>query len=138
MPWKPKKPCARPGCGRLTDGRFCDAHAAEDRQRHDRARQEAQPWRGWYKVKSWLDIRAWRLSVEPLCRMCAEHGQTVAATVVDHVKPHHGDRALFFSRDNTQSLCKPCHDGPKQAAERAAARAAQPAPGRSPRRVGGV
>ncbi|ALG75158.1 hypothetical protein AL072_29920 [Azospirillum thiophilum] len=138
MPWKPKKPCARPGCGRLTDGRFCDAHAAEDRQRHDRARQDAQPWRGWYKVKSWLDIRAWRLSVEPLCRMCSEHGLTVAATVVDHVKPHRGDRALFFNRENTQSLCKPCHDGPKQAAERAAARAGQPVPGRSARGVGGV
>jgi 5-methylcytosine-specific restriction protein A len=37
-------------------------------------------------------------------------GDTTAANVVDHIKPHKGDQALFWCRDNWQSLCKRCHD----------------------------
>ncbi|AWJ83341.1 HNH endonuclease [Azospirillum sp. TSH58] len=131
MPWKPKKPCAAVGCGHLTDGRFCDAHAQQHRQQHDHARRASQPWRAWYKTAAWLKLRAWRLSVEPLCRMCAADGRVEAATICDHVVPHRGDRALFFDGANTQSLCKPCHDGRKQSEERRAA-------ARSSRGVGGV
>lgn len=32
------------------------------------------------------------------------------ASVVDHVIPHRGDKALFWDSDNWQPLCKPCHD----------------------------
>jgi 5-methylcytosine-specific restriction protein A len=45
--------------------------------------------------------------------LCAEHerqGEVVAAVVVDHIRPHKGDRALFWNRGNWQSLCKACHD----------------------------
>lgn len=63
--------------------------------------------------------------------MCDAAGITTAATVVDHIVPHRlgdaiesGDRerirlarALFWSTDNWQSLCKPHHDGEKQAIE---------------------
>lgn len=34
----------------------------------------------------------------------------VAATVVDHITPHKGDKALFWQRANWQPLCKRCHD----------------------------
>lgn len=44
------------------------------------------------------------------------------ATVVDHVVEHKGDPALFFSFDNTQSLCDQvpfrCHSSRKQSIER--------------------
>jgi len=33
-----------------------------------------------------------------------------AATVVDHIKPHRGDKTLFWERSNWQALCKQCHD----------------------------
>ena len=65
------------------------------------------------------DRRAWRrqarayLGAHPLCAMCEATGRTTMATVVDHVKPHKGDEALFFDETNWQSLCKPCHDGAK-------------------------
>ena len=52
----------------------------------------------------------------PLCIRCDAADQVVAATVVDHIKPHRGDKALFWDQDNWQPLCKPCHDA-KTAAE---------------------
>lgn len=36
------------------------------------------------------------------------------ANVVDHVRKHDGDAALFWDSNNLQSLCAPCHDGVKQ------------------------
>lgn len=32
------------------------------------------------------------------------------ATVVDHIKPHRGDKILFWDESNWQALCKQCHD----------------------------
>jgi hypothetical protein len=50
--------------------------------------------------------------------MCAAAGVKTRATIVDHVKRHFNRiAALFFSFDNTQSLCKRCHDSVKQSAE---------------------
>jgi 5-methylcytosine-specific restriction protein A len=40
----------------------------------------------------------------------------VRAEVVDHIRPHRGDWALFIDPGNHQSLCKSCHDR-KTAAE---------------------
>ncbi|WP_338036289.1 HNH endonuclease signature motif containing protein [Nitratireductor alexandrii] len=40
------------------------------------------------------------------------------ATVVHHVKPHRGDKRLFWDRSNWMPACQPCHDGPLQAQER--------------------
>lgn len=41
-----------------------------------------------------------------------------AASVVDHIKPHKKDPALFWDQENWQALCKPCHDSVKQKEER--------------------
>lgn len=119
MPFKPKKPCAHPGCGALTHERFCDAHKREDRAVYDVVRA-GKPWRKWYKSRQWLALRAAQLYAAPLCRYCAERGEVVAASVADHVVPHRGDAGLFFDAANLQSLCKPCHDRVKQSEERRA------------------
>jgi 5-methylcytosine-specific restriction protein A len=50
------------------------------------------------------------LLAHPLCAECLSHGQTIPAKVVDHVRPHKGDQALFWDEGNWQPLCKPCHD----------------------------
>jgi 5-methylcytosine-specific restriction enzyme A len=61
-----------------------------------------------YCSRDWRDLRA---SVLRDCgRVCATPGCVRRACVVDHRIPHHGDNDLFFSRDNLQPLCKPCHD----------------------------
>ena len=66
----------------------------------------------------WEKARKSFLRSNPLCAYCAQQGRTVAATVVDHVIPHKGDRKLFWDRKNWQPLCKPHHDSTKQAEER--------------------
>lgn len=58
----------------------------------------------------WQTARAAFLKKHPLCCRCAETGHVVAATVVDHIEPHRGDKALFWDRSNWQPLCKTCHD----------------------------
>lgn len=57
-----------------------------------------------------------------LCRMClaADPPRVTAASVVDHIVPHRGDRALFWDRRNWQGLCETCHNRHKQRLERAA------------------
>lgn len=67
---------------------------------------------GW----EWQKARLEHLRRHPLCVMCQP--RCVQATVVDHIKPHQGDPVLFWDRKNWQSLCKPHHDGDKQALER--------------------
>lgn len=66
----------------------------------------------------WQRYRARYLREHPWCVMCLERKRYVAATVVDHIKPHRGDMKLFWKPANHQPLCKACHDGAKSAAER--------------------
>jgi 5-methylcytosine-specific restriction protein A len=49
--------------------------------------------------------------------MCADAGLIVPATVCDHITPHKGNVALFWSGP-FQSLCAPCHNRHKSAEER--------------------
>ncbi|MFS0827608.1 HNH endonuclease [Pseudomonas phoenicis] len=67
----------------------------------------------------WQKARERFLYDNPLCAYCAKIGRTTAASVVDHVTPHRGDKDLFWSQANWQPLCKHCHDSIKQAEERA-------------------
>lgn len=101
----------------------------EERQReYDKRRSIKKPWRGWYKTKLWRALRERRRQVEPLCRMCAAKGFVKAMEVVDHIVAHRGNRVLFYSFENTQSLCAACHNGDKQREEYAVAQLAENAP----------
>ena len=84
----------------------------------DHRSAEAAQYRKLYKTQAWKATRRQQLQQEPLCRMCMVAGRVIAATVADHVRPHKGDRVLFFDAANLQSLCAPCHDGAKQQQER--------------------
>jgi 5-methylcytosine-specific restriction enzyme A len=70
-------------------------------------------------VKQWYDSPRWKrrarrqFRIEPMCRMCAAQGITMAAEVVDHIVPHRGDWKLFWTGE-VQSLCKPHHDSAKR------------------------
>lgn len=61
----------------------------------------------------WQQARKTFLQVNPLCCMCKQDGRIEAATVVDHIEPHRGDRKLFWDRKNWQPLCKTHHDSTK-------------------------
>jgi len=45
------------------------------------------------------------LAAHPTCARCPAPSQ-----VVDHVRPHRGNRELFWDRSNWQPLCRSCHN----------------------------
>lgn len=82
--------------------------------------RQAEPWRGWYGLKAWKELRL-RIFERDLftCQRegCGRLEPRTSQLVCDHVRPHKGDRALFWSERNLQTLCKACHDADKQAEE---------------------
>ena len=61
----------------------------------------------------WQKARLAYLQANPLCAYCAKVGRVTAANVADHIIPHQGNQELFWSVDNLQPLCSPCHNGTK-------------------------
>jgi len=103
MPWAPLRPCNQPGCGALSNDSYCPTHKRE----RDQARGSAAS-RGY--GHRWRIYRERYLKAHPLCVECLKRDETTAATVVDHITPHKGDRQLFWDPTNHQALCKPDHD----------------------------
>ena len=105
MPYKPKTPCRHPGCANLVPQgtKYCDAHRSLHPEENHSAAGRGYNSR-WYKVSRQF------LFVHPLCAECLKSGKYVRATVVDHIVPHRGDKALFWDQNNWQALCKRCHD----------------------------
>ena len=99
------------------DGR-CTKHKRAEQRQHDQQRGSASQ-RGY--GRTWQKMSKGFLRAHPLCQcpQCDEgRVRVVAADVVDHKVPHHGDRALFWARDNWQALCAPHHNRDKQSQER--------------------
>ncbi len=91
----------RDGSGR------CEKHRKADQQAVDE-RRGSSAQRGY--GSAWQKARAAYLRSHPLCKAHDDKGEVVPATVVDHIVPHKGDRALFWNSNNWQPLCKRCHD----------------------------
>ena len=95
---------------------------AEVRREADQRRGSARE-RGY--TSAWDKASKGHLERSPLCIYClmgawGDAPRTTAATLVDHLIPHRGDQAVFWTRRDWISSCAPCHAGPKQAAERSA------------------
>ena len=73
-------------------------------------------WRDWYQLERWRKRARYQLRMEPFCRLCLARGIPVAATVCDHIEPHHGDWNMFWL-GATQSLCASCHSSAKKQTE---------------------
>ena len=81
----------------------CPEHSAGS---PDRLRGSAAE-RG-YDAK-WRRARKRFLQRHPLCANCLSQGVLTPATVVDHIVPHRGDRALFWDENNCCLLyTSPC------------------------------
>lgn len=107
MPTKPKRPCRYPRCPNFCEpGQvYCKVHSeySSDRQRGNASD------RGYNR--EWQKERLRFLHEHPFCVMCLkEKGQYVKATVVDHIRPHRGDKTLFWDRSNWQPLCERHHN----------------------------
>lgn len=103
IPKKPMKPCKYLGYAKLTEDKYCDEH--KDFSIKERATATERGY-----DSRWKNARNRFLKVNPLCVRGKEEGRLVKATVVDHVKPHRGDKKLFWDESNWQALCKRCHD----------------------------
>lgn len=103
MPMKPKKPCKHPGCPKLTSQAYCELHVKEHVNKRPSARNRGYDSR-------WRIASKRFLKVNPICKHCEKEGKITAATVVDHVIPHRGNRIIFWDESNWQPLCKECHD----------------------------
>lgn len=82
------------------------------------ARGKAGQWSHLYSHSRWRRVREFFLRRHPLCVMCEAEGRVELASVVDHIKPHKGDMALFWDRNNWQPLCASHHSGEKQRIDR--------------------
>lgn len=101
----PKRRCGHPGCPKFKP---CPDHHKEWATRTDQERGSAAS-RGY--DSRWERARKHFLREHPLCAECEKEDRVTAATVVDHIIPHKGDRALFWdSENNWQALCKTHHD----------------------------
>ncbi len=111
MPAKSPRICS---CGKVVRGGArceCEERRARERKaRHDAKRPTARE-RGY--THEWEREKRAFLEDYPACRRCGR-----PATLVDHIKPHKGDKRLFWDRANWQPLCAPCHNGWKQSSER--------------------
>ena len=106
--------CAHPGCSELVTSGYCEEHKAqkeEEIKEQDRKRDKGRATsaeRG-YDSK-WRKARLIYLQRNPMCVECLKNKDLTPATVVDHIKPHKGNKELFWDRSNWQSLCKRHHD----------------------------
>lgn len=78
-------------------------HTPHTPKTYDKARGSAAS-RGY--DRRWRKAREGFLAKYPICA-CGCGG---LATVVDHIKPHKGDKKLFWDRANWQPMTKVCHD----------------------------
>jgi 5-methylcytosine-specific restriction enzyme A len=95
MPTRPRRPCGRAMCSELVDRGYCARHQPAPAPR---------PYKGNpYATRAWRELRAAKLTAEPLCRVCGE-----PATVVDHVVPLRKGEPV--TRGPFQSLCARHHN----------------------------
>lgn len=100
-----KKFCRKQGCQNLTDSGYCPDHQ-QQAQAYDQHRESAAK-RG-YDAR-WRKARLNFLKQHPLCVECLDKGFVIAATDVDHIVAHKGDKQLFWDPKNWQPLCKSHH-----------------------------
>lgn len=102
MPTRPKRPCCHPGCGQLTDGRFCEAHRErEPKPLSWRTTSGSSTSRGY--GAAWRRLRKMIIARDPFCVLCGKH----PTEHVDHIVPKAsgGDD----SEANLRGLCESCH-----------------------------
>lgn len=87
------------------------------RRAYDQARS-VKPSRRWYKLAAWKRKARAQLDAEPFCQRCEALSppRTREADIADHIEPHREDYDRFWF-GALQSLCTPCHSGPKQSEE---------------------
>ena len=108
MPTKPNKPCLHPGCGKLTQSRYCSIHDLKQKdqaKKYDRQRGTAAQ-RGY--DKPWRQLRESVILRDMFtCQKCGKIVTRKGEAHVDHIisKERGGGDEL----SNLQTLCCSCH-----------------------------
>lgn len=105
MPYKPKKPCAYPGCPNLTYGRYCEKHKSLENQIYNKYKRDPQTNERY--GKDWRKTRASFLKNHQLCELCRREGRITPATMVHHIIPVRNGGSN--DEENLMALCKSCH-----------------------------
>lgn len=107
MPYKPKRPCAYPGCGRLAvSGKYCAEHQKVINKRYNQ--YERDPASNKRYGRSWKRIRDRYIKAHPLCEDCEKQGKLTAAEEVHHIITV--SNGGTNENDNLMSLCQSCHN----------------------------
>lgn len=99
----PKRICREVNCNVLVDGGYCSKH-----KREPKPENRPSAFKRGYTGK-WRKVSKFYLAKHPLCVECEKQGLVTLATDVDHIKPHKGDKTLFWDKNNWQALCHSCH-----------------------------
>jgi len=105
MPRKAKRPCAYPGCPRLSDGRYCEEHqrlVAKDYNQHQRSPDVNKTY-----GREWRRVRKLYAEAHPLCEQCLKEGRLTPVEEVHHILPV--SQGGTHSVTNLMSLCQSCH-----------------------------
>lgn len=106
MPYKPKRPCAYPGCGRLADSeQYCAEHQKIVTKHYNQYERDPESKKRY--GRSWKRIRDRHIKAHPLCEECLKQGELTTAEEVHHILPL--SRGGTHADSNLMSLCKSCH-----------------------------
>ena len=106
MPYKPKRPCAYPGCGLLAEsGQYCAEHQKEMNKHYNR--YERDPASNKRYGRAWKRIRDRYIKLHPLCEECEKQGKLTPAEEVHHILPL--SKGGGNEKSNLMALCKSCH-----------------------------
>lgn len=106
MPYKPKRPCAFPGCSRLADnGQYCAEHQKEMNKQYNKFERDPESNKRY--GRAWKRIRDRYIEAHPLCEECKRNGILTPAEEVHHITPL--SKGGGNERSNLMSLCKSCH-----------------------------
>ncbi len=107
MPYKPRRPCAYPGCGRLGESgeQYCEEHTKLERDHYNRYERSADVNKKY--GRAWKRIRDRYAQEHPLCEICLKEGRLTPVDEVHHILPV--SQGGTHATENLMSLCHSCH-----------------------------
>jgi len=106
MPYKPKRPCAYSGCGRLAESeQHCVEHQKVVTKQYNQF--ERDPASNKRYGRAWKRIRDRYIKTHPLCEECQKQGRLTPSEEVHHILPL--SKGGGSNTENLMALCKSCH-----------------------------
>jgi len=84
--------------------------------------RQSKPWKAWYNTARWQRLRQEVLirdayTCQRTFRVCSGRPGEPDSPVVNHIRPHRGNEALFWDPANLETVTKQVHDSLIQAEE---------------------